>query len=162
MSTPLAPCPKCREMNAKISEECLFCGAPLPWAAAAAVPAPYAVQSAFASATAAPIADPTGMTEPLYRGYTGLSIEDPNDRPEMWITVVSFLIPLAGIILYFSNAGRAPQRAASAGRGLMWGMIVNLVLALLVIMMSHRAMQWAATGSPNHMVVAPQVQPQGY
>jgi hypothetical protein len=139
----------------------MFCGAPLPWAAATAGASGGFVRTVYSSETVSPIADPSGAAEPRYHGYSSLSHDDPSDKPELWIAIVSFLIPLAGIILYFTNAGRAPKRASSASRGLLWGMICSLLLGLGAVLMARRALELMAVGSPNHMVtsVAP---PPGY
>lgn len=160
MSNSLAPCPKCREMNAKISEECLFCGAPLPWAASEPVMNGAFAQPVYAAAgvAAAPIADPTGL-EPKYRGYNPAEFGDPNDKPELWIAVVSFLFPLAGIVLYFSNSGRAPKRASSAARGMLWSMILSVALGLGSVLMARQAMEWASTGPSNRMLYTTPVSP---
>lgn len=127
MSSEMAPCPKCRQLNSAASEECLFCDAPLPWSTnpahlAAAAGAPYG---------ASPIADPTGngpVMMPRKYGYAEFA-----DRYELWITVVSLLIPLAGVYFFSKYVGNSPLRARSALFGLLptFALIVFTVLLQL-------------------------------
>lgn len=123
MNSEMAPCPKCRQMNATISVDCLFCGAPLPWAAQADALQPNAVPGA-----PAPIAEPSGQEQPVsqkrrYRDYS--------DKEELWIAVVSCLVPVIGLTLYIHYHGSSPLRARSAVKGLLaWLGIILLVFGL--------------------------------
>ena len=53
------------------------------------------------------------------------------DVPSTGLNILSFLIPLAGLVIYLIDRDRMPQRAQAAGRWALIGMVVSVVLVLL-------------------------------
>jgi hypothetical protein len=54
-----------------------------------------------------------------------------NDQPSAGLNIVSFLIPLVGLIIYLTERERAPRKAASAGKAALWGVGVTVLLTLI-------------------------------
>jgi hypothetical protein len=59
--------------------------------------------------------------------------ENSGDMPSPVLNVISFLIPLAGAIIYFLNKESYPIRAKAAGRAALFGLGVGLALNLLLM-----------------------------
>ena len=54
------------------------------------------------------------------------------DRPSTGLNVLSFFIPLVGLILFIVNNEKMPVRAKAIGTWALVGFIVNLVLILFI------------------------------
>ena len=65
---------------------------------------------------------PTGRCASVYE----------KDMPSTGLNILSFLIPLAGLIIYLMDRDRMPQRALAAGKWALIGMVVGVVLAFLL------------------------------
>ncbi len=59
------------------------------------------------------------------------SEENPNDKLGTGLAIVSFLIPLVGAIIYFSNKEEKPKKAKSACHAALWGFGIGVVLNIL-------------------------------
>jgi len=51
------------------------------------------------------------------------------------LTILSFCIPLAGAVIYFSNQGKKPVKAKQACHAALWGMLAGFVLNLISYML---------------------------
>jgi hypothetical protein len=60
----------------------------------------------------------------------------PNDMPSTGLNIISFLIPVVGLIIYFIEKDNSPRKANSAGKAALWGVGVSFVLALISIIIS--------------------------
>ncbi len=58
--------------------------------------------------------------------------ENPNDKLSTGLAILSFCIPLAGAIIYFSNKDKMPNKAKSACHAALWGFGIGIVLNILV------------------------------
>lgn len=68
----------------------------------------------------------------LIRGETTLNDHgNPDDKLSDWETVLSFCIPLAGIIIYFSNKNTNPNKARSACYAALFGFGIGVLINLL-------------------------------
>ncbi len=56
---------------------------------------------------------------------------DPADAPNMGFAVLSFFIPLVGLILYLIFKDRFPQKAKSCGKGAIIGFVTGIVLSVI-------------------------------
>lgn len=104
----LIHCPEC---GAEISDQalaCPKCGNPVPRMSQT----PQAPQAAPATAPA---------TE--------------QDVPNVGLNVLSFLIPLAGLILYLTSKDATPLKAKACGkwaiRGLIFGIIISIIILIV-------------------------------
>ena len=61
---------------------------------------------------------------------------DPNDMPSTGLNIISFLIPLVGLIIYLTEKDRSPKKASSAGKAALWGVGVSFVLTIISIIIS--------------------------
>ena len=52
------------------------------------------------------------------------------DAPSTGIAVLSFFFPLIGLVLYLVYHDTKPQKAASAGKGALWGFLTPIFIAL--------------------------------
>jgi hypothetical protein len=59
---------------------------------------------------------------------------DPNDKLSTELQVLSFCIPIAGAIIYFSNQSKYPQKARTACHMALWGIAVGVILQVIVYM----------------------------
>ncbi|MBE6732551.1 MAG: zinc ribbon domain-containing protein [Ruminococcaceae bacterium] len=59
-----------------------------------------------------------------------------NDAPDSGYAIISFLIPIIGLILYITKKDTMPLKAASAGKGALSGFITWLVLYFLIFFIS--------------------------
>ncbi len=57
--------------------------------------------------------------------------DSPNDKLSVGLTVLSFCIPLAGAIIYFSNKETMPNKAKSACHAALWGGGISLIVNIL-------------------------------
>lgn len=53
------------------------------------------------------------------------------DAPNIGLAILSFFIPLVGLILYLVNKDTYPLKAKSAGKGALIGFCVNIVISIL-------------------------------
>lgn len=63
-------------------------------------------------------------------------IQEPNnsnpiDQPSAGINVISFLIPLVGLIIYLTERDRSPRKAISAGKAAIWGVSITILLSII-------------------------------
>ncbi len=59
------------------------------------------------------------------------NISNPNDQPSVGLNIISFLIPLVGLIIYLTERDRSPRKATSAGKSALWGVGVTVVLSII-------------------------------
>jgi FtsH-binding integral membrane protein len=58
--------------------------------------------------------------------------ENPDDKLSAGLAILSFCIPIAGAIIYFSNKDSMPNKAKSACHAALWGFGIGLVLNILL------------------------------
>lgn len=63
-------------------------------------------------------------------------IQEPNnsnpiDQPSAGINIISFLIPLVGLIIYLTERDRSPRKAISAGKAAIWGVSITIILSII-------------------------------
>jgi hypothetical protein len=61
----------------------------------------------------------------------GQGILNPNDQPSTGLNIISFLIPLVGLIIYLTEREKSPIKATSAGKAALWGVGVTIVLSII-------------------------------
>ena len=102
----------CRSCGKKIAENaahCPHCGAP--------------AQSAQ---------QPMQQQPPAYSAPTMQA--PPEDIPSGGLNVLSFFIPLVGLILYLTWKDQTPNKAKAAGKAAIWGFCIGLALQFLFIL----------------------------
>lgn len=57
--------------------------------------------------------------------------ENPDDKLSTGLAILSFCIPLAGAIIYFSNKDSMPNKAKSACHAALWGVGIGIVLNII-------------------------------
>ena len=74
-----------------------------------------------------------GNSSNTIQSETTLSQEDlnPNDIPSTGLNIVSFLIPLVGLIIYLTEKDKAPKKANAAGKAAIWGTGIAFVLGVI-------------------------------
>ena len=60
----------------------------------------------------------------------------PVDAPSKGFAVLGFFFPLVGLILYLVHHDSKPKRAASAGKGALWGVICPAIVIVGVIFLT--------------------------
>lgn len=55
-----------------------------------------------------------------------------DDQSDTGMNIISFIIPLIGAIIYFTNKANSPNKAQAAGRAALWGLEFAILLNLLV------------------------------
>lgn len=63
-----------------------------------------------------------------------------NDHPSAGLNIISFLIPLVGLIIYLTERERSPRKATSAGKAALWGVGVSFLLGLLSFVIAYSIM----------------------
>lgn len=58
-------------------------------------------------------------------------VNNPNDQPSTGLNIISFLIPLVGLIIYLTEREKSPIKATSAGKAALWGVGVTIVLSII-------------------------------
>ena len=99
----------CRECGAQVPEyaqSCPNCGAPVP-KTVETNPAPYSPQS-----------------------YSPQSYALEVDAPSAGLNILSFLIPLVGLIIYLVEKDKSPIKARACGK---WALISFIISAVLYI-----------------------------
>lgn len=66
--------------------------------------------------------------QPPY-GYNPMP--NPNDTPSVGLNILSFLIPIVGLVLYLVWKDQYPRKAKSAGKTALISFIINLVITFL-------------------------------
>ena len=61
---------------------------------------------------------------------------ESEDQLGIGLKILSFLIPLAGAIIYFINKDKMPNKAKSACNSALFGFAVGIVLNILVAVMA--------------------------
>jgi len=56
---------------------------------------------------------------------------NPNDELSTGLKVLSFCIPLAGAIIYFTSKKDSPNKAKSACHAALWGFGIGIVLQII-------------------------------
>lgn len=56
-----------------------------------------------------------------------------HDKPSAGLNIISFLIPLVGLIIYLTQKGSSPIKAKSAGK---WALISVIILFVLYIVLT--------------------------
>ncbi len=103
---PVMFCPNCGRQFPSNMKFCNQCGTPLR---EAAVPA-----------------------EPVQRYAVAPGTPRPEDAPSTGFAVLGFFLPAVGLILYLVWKDELPQRAKSAGKGALIGVIVAVGLSVLI------------------------------
>ena len=62
--------------------------------------------------------------------------QNSNDKLSTALTVISFLIPLVGAILYFSYKKDSPNKSKSACHSALWGLGIGIVFQIIVVLVS--------------------------
>lgn len=57
--------------------------------------------------------------------------ENPDDKLSIGLAILSFCIPIAGAIIYFSNKDTMPNKAKSACHAALWGVGIGIVLNII-------------------------------
>lgn len=57
--------------------------------------------------------------------------ENPDDKLSTGLAILSFCIPIAGAIIYFSNKDTMPNKAKSACHAALWGFGIGILLNIL-------------------------------
>lgn len=57
--------------------------------------------------------------------------ENPNDKLSTGLQVLSFCIPLAGAIIYFSSKSESPNKAKMACHAALWGIGLGILLQII-------------------------------
>ena len=57
--------------------------------------------------------------------------ENHDDKLSTGLAILSFCIPIAGAIIYFSNKDSMPNKAKSACHAALWGVGIGIVLNIL-------------------------------
>jgi len=55
-----------------------------------------------------------------------------NDQPSTGLNVISFLIPLVGLIIYLTQMNSSPIKAKSAGKSALYGVIFGFVMGIVL------------------------------
>ena len=58
--------------------------------------------------------------------------ENPNDKLSKGLQVLSFCIPLAGAIIYFTSKSESPNKAKMACHAALWGVGIGILLQIIV------------------------------
>jgi hypothetical protein len=79
-----------------------------------------------------------GGSSNTIQSETSLSQEDlnPNDIPSTGLNIVSFLIPLVGLIIYLTEKDKAPKKANAAGKAALWGVGISVLLGVISVIVS--------------------------
>ena len=61
---------------------------------------------------------------------------NPDDKPSTGLNIVSFLIPLVGLIIYLTEKDKSPIKAISAGKSALWGVGISVILSIVSVIIS--------------------------
>jgi hypothetical protein len=73
------------------------------------------------------------------------TIAEETDAPNMGFAVLSFFIPLVGLILYLTWKDKTPLKAKSCGKGALVGVIISVVGGIIATCASIAAIGAAAS-----------------
>ena len=59
-----------------------------------------------------------------------------NDVPSSGLNIISFLIPLVGLIIYLTEKDKAPKKANAAGKAALWGTGISILLYVISVIVS--------------------------
>lgn len=59
-----------------------------------------------------------------------------NDLPSTGLNILSFLIPLVGLIIYIIEKDKSPIKAKSAGKSALWGVGVSVILIIISVIVT--------------------------
>ena len=59
-----------------------------------------------------------------------------NDVPSTGLNIISFLIPIVGLIIYLTEKDKAPKKASSAGKAALWGVGISILLGVISVIVS--------------------------
>ena len=59
-----------------------------------------------------------------------------NDVPSSGLNIISFLIPLVGLIIYLTEKDKAPKKANAAGKAALWGVGISVLLGVISVIVS--------------------------
>ena len=59
-----------------------------------------------------------------------------NDVPSSGLNIISFLIPLVGLIIYLTEKDKAPKKANAAGKAALWGTGISISLYVISVIVS--------------------------
>jgi hypothetical protein len=59
-----------------------------------------------------------------------------NDKPSTGLNIISFLIPLVGLIIYLTQKDQFPVKAKSSGKSALWGVGVSFALVIISFIIS--------------------------
>ena len=62
--------------------------------------------------------------------------ENPDDKLNTGLQILSFCIPFAGAIIYFSEKDKYPNKAKAACHAALFGLAVGILINILVTMAS--------------------------
>lgn len=54
-----------------------------------------------------------------------------NDKPSTGLNIISFLIPLVGLIIYLTQKDQFPVKAKSSGKSALWGVGVSFAIGII-------------------------------
>jgi len=63
----------------------------------------------------------------------GIDRTDKDDPMDVGMKILSFLVPIAGLILFFIWKDEAPQKAKECGKLALWGFVTEAVLGFLYL-----------------------------
>jgi hypothetical protein len=161
MATKTGTCPRCHAVNSYGAINCLDCGQRLPWGDAAqaaqdqinaakaqAQQAQQTAQAQQAQQAAtqnnSPVATGrfcpkcgkviTGTTN--YCSRCGYSLNAFNDEPSFGFALLGFLIPIVGLIVFLVMRDNSPERAHSAGKGAIAGVVVGFLCSIVLFFLN--------------------------
>lgn len=77
--------------------------------------------------------NPTNNYPPIQPNYSYQPLVPKPDRINAWLVVLSVLIPLAGIIIYFVDKKDHPRNAKACGKAALAMIIIGAVLSILIV-----------------------------
>lgn len=107
-------CAQCDENNPKQLQTCRKCNAPLPWAKASK---PKIVKAAPA---------PRAVARPVVNNY-----QSGTDWGFWGVALISFIIPIVGLVLYFSYSRNGDEKATAAIGGFLVAILFIIVRVAL-------------------------------
>ena len=72
----------------------------------------------------------------IHSGSTEQGPEQIDDDLNLFLRILAFLIPLAGLIIYISYSSSAPKKSKQACNATLWGIGIGILLRILVFIAS--------------------------
>jgi hypothetical protein len=66
---------------------------------------------------------------------------NPNDTASTGLNIISFLIPVVGLIIYLMEKDKAPKKANAAGKAAIWGVGISILLMVIAFIISFAVAQ---------------------